>query len=51
MAGVYIYLIGAIIAFFYLGYKIYLKRKQEKDALAEREDNVFYDAVKDVRRD
>ncbi|MCK5647817.1 MAG: hypothetical protein KAI22_02970 [Gammaproteobacteria bacterium] len=51
MNGIYFYLTIIIVIVGFLGYKIISKRRQEKQAYDEREDNVFYDAAKNIRRD
>lgn len=47
----YLYLFFLIIIFVFLGYKVMTKKRREKQNYEEREDNVFYDAVKKIRRD
>jgi hypothetical protein len=42
-------IIIAIVAF--LGFKIIAKKRREKQVSEEREDNVFYDAVKNIRKE
>jgi len=51
MNGIYLYLAILIIVFVFLGFKVMTKRRHEKQAYEEREDNVFYDAAKNIRRD
>ena len=51
MNGIYLYLMIFIVIFVFLLFKIIAKRKGEKQAYEEREDNVFYDSVKKIRRD
>ncbi len=51
MKSLYLYLAIIIGTLIFLGFKLYRKRKQEKQAREEREDNVFYDAAKNIRRD
>ena len=51
MAGIYLYLTFLIIIFIFLGYKLIIRKKREKQTYEEREDNVFYDAAKNIRRD
>ncbi|MCU7941007.1 MAG: hypothetical protein KZQ74_00185 [gamma proteobacterium symbiont of Bathyaustriella thionipta] len=51
MTGLYFYLLFIIIIFVFLGYKVIAKKKREKQDYEEREDNVFYDAAKKIRRD
>lgn len=51
MAGVYFYLFATFIIFVFLLYKVVSRKRQENKNYEEREDNVFYDAVKKVRRD
>jgi|GEM_PF-4728657 len=51
MAGLYLYLCTAIIIFCVLAYKVIHQKKVAKKIAQECEDNVFYDAVKDIRRD
>ncbi len=51
MSGIFLYLIFLMVIFIFLGYKVITKRRHEKQAAEEREDDVFYDAVKNIRRD
>lgn len=51
MSGIFLYLTFIIIVFIFLGYKVITKKKREKQAYEEREENVFYDAAKNIRRD
>lgn len=51
MSGIYLYLAILIVVFVFLGFKVITKRKHEKQAYEEREDNIFYDAAKNIRRD
>jgi amino acid permease len=51
MSGIYLYLTFIFIIFVFLGYKVITKKKREKQSYEEREDNVFYDAAKKIRRD
>ncbi len=51
MAGQLFYLAIIIIVFIFLGIKLYKKRQLERKTYEEREDNVFYDNVKNIRRD
>lgn len=51
MTGTYLYLAIAIIVFVLLLIKVVKKIKHEKESYQEREDNVFYDNVKNIRRD
>lgn len=47
----YLYLAILIVIFVFIGFKVALARRHAKQADEEREDNVFYDAVKNIRRD
>lgn len=51
MNGLFIYLGIIIFILAFIGYKIFTKKKREKQTYEEREDDVFYDAVKKIRRD
>lgn len=51
MAGIYFYLLILFLVFAFLLYKFITKRRQEKLDYEEREDNVFYDTVKNIKRD
>ncbi len=51
MNGIYLYLAVIFLVFVFLGYKIFTKKRGEKQAYEEREDDVFYDAAKNIRRD
>lgn len=48
---IYLYLTIIVVVIAFLGFKILTKRRQEKQAYEEREENVFYDTVKNIRRD
>lgn len=51
MTAIYFYLTLIMIVVVFLGFKVISKRRQEKQAYEEREENVFYDAAKNIRRD
>ncbi len=51
MHGVYLYLAIIILVIIFLGVKYYRKKKQAKQDYDEREENVFYDTAKHIRRD
>jgi predicted negative regulator of RcsB-dependent stress response len=51
MTGLYFYLSILIAVFIFLGYRVYKKRKLEQKTYEEREDDVFYDNAKNIRRD
>lgn len=51
MKSLYLYLAIIIGTLIFLGFKLYRQRKQKNQAYEEREDNVFYDAAKNIRRD
>ncbi len=51
MTGIYLYLLILMIIFVFLLVKVMAKRKRDKQAYEEREDTVFYDAAKRIRRD
>jgi len=51
LTGIYFYILALLVIFVFLAYKVYIKRKQERQQYEEREDNVFYDAIKKIRRD
>ena len=51
MNSIYFYLALIFIIFLYLGYKLIKVKKREKKSYEEREENVFYDNVKNIRRD
>ncbi len=51
MNALYLYLAVTIGSIVFLGFKLYKRTKRKKQAYEEREDNVFYDAVKNIRRD
>ncbi|MCK5696738.1 MAG: hypothetical protein KAI02_01160 [Gammaproteobacteria bacterium] len=51
MTMIYLYLIALFIVFIYLAYRLVLKRKRTKETYEDREDDVFYDAAKNIRRD
>jgi hypothetical protein len=54
MTGIYLYMMFIILIFAFLIYKflgVLAQKKRDKEAAEEREDNVFYDAAKNIRRD
>ncbi len=51
MIGPYIYTGILFLVFIYLAYKVYTRKKKEREAYEEREEDVFYEATKNIRRD
>lgn len=51
ISGIYLYLFILVVVFIFLGYKLFTKTRNQKKDYEEREDNVFYDAVKEIKRD
>lgn len=51
MNGLYLYLAMLIFVMAFLGFKLYHKRKKTRRNYEEREENIFYDAAKNIRRD
>lgn len=49
--GLYLYLAVILAVFVFLGFKLFTKQRNTKRNYEEREDDVFYDAVKKIRRD
>lgn len=50
-SGIYLYLAILVVVFIFLGFKLLNKKRSQKKDYEEREDNVFYDAVKEIKRD